>query len=111
MEQDQLEICRLYSARFTPPDNMQKLGISKSALQGEIPINGLRHPPENGTSGWFIWSGEWSDAPDFFLPMHLSHLPEHCPAAVPFLALPPGWRFLAAPGYRDVWFDENLLNI
>lgn len=109
MEKDQLSICQRYGASFTPPDNMAKLGIAKSAMRGEMPINGLRHPPENGTSGWYIWSGEWSDASDFFLPIHHSHRGEHCPAAVPYLALPPGWRFLMAPNYLDVWFDENLL--
>ena len=109
MEHVQLDICKRYGASFTPPDETLKLGISRGALSGEVPINGLRHPPENGTSGWYIWSGEWSDASDFFLPMHHSHLTEHCPAPIPFLALPPGWRFLAAPGYLDVWFDGNLL--
>jgi hypothetical protein len=29
----------------------------------------------------------------------------------PYLALPPGWRFLIAPDYEDVWFDESLLHI
>jgi hypothetical protein len=26
-----------------------------------------------------------------------------------YLGLAPGWRFLIAPGYEDVWFDEILL--
>jgi hypothetical protein len=28
-----------------------------------------------------------------------------------YLGLAPGWRFLVAPGYKDVWFDAKLLNI
>lgn len=28
-----------------------------------------------------------------------------------YLGLPPGWRFLIAPGYEDIWFDEALLSI
>jgi hypothetical protein len=28
-----------------------------------------------------------------------------------YLALPAGWRFLSAPGYEDIWFDDGLLNI
>ena len=43
--------------------------------------------------------------------MHVSHLPEECPEALPFLALPPGWRFLVAGDYVDVWYDESLLNV
>jgi hypothetical protein len=27
------------------------------------------------------------------------------------LGLPPGWRFLIAPGYLDVWYDASLLDI
>jgi hypothetical protein len=30
------------------------------------------------------------------------------PEVVPFLALPPGWRFLLDENY-DVWFDVTLL--
>jgi hypothetical protein len=52
---------------------------------------------------------ELSDSPDFFVPLHVRHLQEWCEQIVPFLALPPGWRFLIAPDYEDVWFDESLL--
>ncbi|WP_459166268.1 hypothetical protein [Sinorhizobium meliloti] len=24
--------------------------------------------------------------------------------------MPPGWRFLIANGYEDVWYDETLLS-
>ncbi len=47
----------------------------------------------------------------FFVPLHVEHLGEWCPEAVPYLALPPGWRFLLAPDYEDVWFDATLLEI
>src|SRR5262249_4805049 len=32
--------------------------------------------------------------PNFFVPLHVSHLAEWCPAALKFLGLAPGWRFL-----------------
>ncbi|WP_441007151.1 immunity protein Imm33 domain-containing protein, partial [Neisseria meningitidis] len=33
------------------------------------------------------------------------------PEIIPFLTLPPGYRFLIGEnGYEDVWFDELLLN-
>jgi len=28
--------------------------------------------------------------------------------ALPFLALPPGWRFLTDGSYVDVWQDEEM---
>jgi hypothetical protein len=36
-------------------------------------------------------------------------LGDYCPSILPYLALPPGWRVLLAPGYEDVWFDGELL--
>jgi hypothetical protein len=62
-------------------------------------------------SGWYIWAGtELSASPDFFRPLHLTHVPEWCPAVMKYLGLPPGWRFLIADGHEDVWFDESLLS-
>jgi hypothetical protein len=101
MDQVQLDTSDRYNAAFSPPDDAMKVGISDSALRGEVPLHGLRHQPESGTSGWFIWSGEWSDAADFFKPLHLHHLTGDCPAALPFLSLPPGWRFMIAPDHED----------
>jgi hypothetical protein len=112
VNRDQVEVCLRYSVTFTPSALLSKLGISDSALQGTQPLNGLRHPSESGTSGWFIWGGEeLSTDPEFFKPMHVSHLGQQCPAVVPYLGLPPGWRFLIAPNYEDVWFNADLLNI
>jgi hypothetical protein len=48
---------------------------------------------------------------DFFDPLHVSHLDARLPEVVPYLALPPGWRFLLAPGHEDVWYDESLLKV
>ena len=71
----------------------------------------MRHEPEEGTTGWFIWAGEeLSDDPDFFVPLHVEHLAEWSPDVLPYLALPPGWRFLLAPDYEDVWLDASLLS-
>lgn len=50
-----------------------------------------------------------STAADFYKPVHTAHLETWCADAVPYLGLPPGWRFLLAPGHEDVWFDETLL--
>lgn len=87
------------------------LGASRSLIDDdwEWPVHGLRHPSEAGTSGWYVWTGELSDAPDFFQPWHTSHLVERCPEVRHLLALPPGTRFLVAPGHEDVWTDDSLL--
>jgi hypothetical protein len=108
---DQLEICRKHSVPPDPPDPFTKLGISRSFSSREFPLNGLRHPAEEGTNGWFLWSGEeLSNDPEFFVPLHAAHIDDRCPEIKKFLALPPGWRFLYAPDHEDVWFDESLLN-
>jgi len=86
------------------------VGVSRLVHAGATPINGLRHQPTADTSGWFIWAGEeLVDDPDFFVPLHAEHLADWCPQVLPYLALPPGWRFLLAPDYEDVWQDEALL--
>jgi len=85
--------------------------VRHASLPGFVCQNGLRHEPEGDTSGWYIWAGEdLSEDPDFFVPLHVEHLAQWCPAAIPYLALPPGWRFLVAPGYEDVWHDDSLLH-
>lgn len=112
MDRAQAKVCQRYDVLLTPPASSSKLGISDSALRGEQPLNGLRHPPAAGISGWFIWGGqEFSTDPKFFNPMHVSHLEERCPAVLPYLGLPPGWRFLIAPNHEDVWFDRDLLTL
>jgi hypothetical protein len=86
-------------------------GIALHTLTS-VPLNALRHPPEHGTCGWYIWGGETlSDDPTFFKPLHVSHLSEVCPSIVPYLGLAPGWRVLIAPNQEEVWFDETLLAV
>ena len=74
-----------------------------------MPINGIRHNQESGTTGWYLWTGEYSSEADFFQPLHAKHLDEKCPQVLKYLGLSPGWRFLIANNHEDVWFDECLL--
>ena len=75
------------------------------------PINGLRHKLEGDTTGWYIWAGEeFSFDNDFFLPLHLEHFITKYPTVIKYLGLAPGWRFLIADNYEDVWEDTSLLN-
>lgn len=106
----QIAICAMHGVTPFPCDRNQKIGVSLSLREGVIPLHGLRHYPTSNTSGWYVWAGEWSDSVDFFKPLHVKHLEKWCPAILPMLQLAPGWRFLLAPNYEDIWFDASLLH-
>jgi hypothetical protein len=103
-------ICREHHVVPAPPLSSSIMGIAVATLNRD-PLSGMRSNPEGGTCGWYIWGGEPSSEADFFQPLHASHVAELCPKALPFLSLPPGWRFLlGANSYVDVWYDETLLD-
>ncbi|HZH14373.1 MAG TPA: hypothetical protein VE057_08460 [Archangium sp.] len=107
----QLRLCEEHGTPFVESPSDMKVGISLNVRSGLMPINGLRHPIQGNTTGWYIWAGgEPSAEPDFFQPVHVAHLAESCPLALKFLGLPPGWRFLVADGHEDVWEDPSLLD-
>jgi hypothetical protein len=111
IEEAQRDVCRRFSAQFCAAPPHLKIGIALNVRDGIFPINGLRHALEDETSGWYIWAGEeLSTDPSFFKPLHIEHLDEWAPQIKKYLGLPPGWRFLIAPDYEDVWFDESLLH-
>lgn len=106
----QRKVCEEWGSEFVETLSSQKIGISENTRDNIFPINGLRHPPSGDTSGWYIWAGnEIGSSDDFFLPLHAEHLDEWCPIIEKYLGLAPGWRFLIAPDYEDVWFDASLL--
>jgi hypothetical protein len=109
---EQEKICSKYRLQWVEAPEHLKVGIAENVKTGLLPINGLRHPPEGETTGWYIWAGEEpSSDPTFFKPLHVEHLAEWCPAVVPYLGLPPGSRFQIAPNHEDVWEDEALLKV
>ena len=110
---DQREVCARFGAEPSPPAPQEKAGLARNVRPGIYPLHGLRHPPERGTSGWYLWTGdpELPDDPGFFEPVHVAHLNARCPEAGSYLALPPGWRFLIAPDYEDVWFDPTISEV
>jgi hypothetical protein len=95
------------------PEQDPVVGVCQVLIDGswDWPVHGLRHRPEQRTSGWYVWTGELAADGDFFRPWHASHLLERCPEIRRHLALPPGSRFLIGPGYEDVWFDPSLLDL
>ena len=113
MQTKQQELfCAKHGLTASPVCAEGMLGISRDFDPSRFPINGLRHRLEGETCGWYIWSGEeWSDDADFFVPVHASHLLDICSDAIEYLGLPPGWRFLFAPGHEDVWTDAALMEV
>ena len=105
----QLAACRHYGVSPVAVGPEDRVGVARDLREaGTMPICGVRHLPENGTCGWYIWAGEKSEAHDFFVPLHVSHLEEWCAAALPFLLLPPGWCFVVEGSEYNAWFDPTV---
>lgn len=104
---NQKEICKKSNSIWKPINKKLRIGISSNLDKN--PINGLRHPSVKGTTGWFIWTGEYSETDDFFKPMCAEHLLQQRPEIIKYLGLDVGFRFLAdKSGYEDIWYDEEL---
>ncbi len=109
IEKLQREFCLQRGAKYVPAEPDLKSGLA-TTTKGLVPMNGLRHRREGSTTGWYIWFGEeFSEAPDFFAPVHTRHIYDEYPDIVKLLGLPPGYRFLMAGDYLDIWYDEALL--
>jgi hypothetical protein len=95
-----------------PPHPDEMLGLALDTLR-TLPLRGLRYPPQEGASGWYIWGGEnMSQSADFFTPIKVRDLGDYVPNIHPFLDLPPGFRFETdTRGHQKVWFDGSLLNV
>jgi hypothetical protein len=111
MSKQQQDLCKKYGSPFVETSRGSIAGIARNLESRTASLNGLRHPPVENTSGWFIWAGDYSEADDFFEPIHVGHLDEVCPEAIRFLGLAPGWRFLIAGDHVDVWYDASLLDL
>jgi len=106
----QKAICEKYESKWNPINKKLIIGCSEN-LDKE-PINGLRHPKEENTTGWYIWSGEYSEKDDFFKPTCAEHLLQIRPELIKYFGLDVGYRFLIDNnGYEDVWYDEKLKNV
>lgn len=100
-------VCRRAGVSPQLPAPAEKVGLARMARYA-VPVHGLRVNPTDGVSGWYIWAGEMERSENFFESVHVAHIQDVCPLAVPFLALPPGWRFLTDGEYVDVWFDAEV---
>jgi hypothetical protein len=110
LEDLQRRVCRAYQADYVPPTPGSKVGIALQTMD-RSPIHAVRLPPTETTCGWYIFAGdEWSDDPNFYQPMCVEHMAQYCKFALPFLALPPGWRFFTdGKGQYGASFDPKVL--
>lgn len=106
-------VCEWINVKSDKPKDDSLIGLAIETLgKGDI-INGLRHPSEGKTNGWYIWAGEYSSKDKFFTPVCYKHISNYIDNSIlEYLDLPHGYRFLIDNyDYEDVWFDEKLLNI
>src|SRR4030095_9171791 len=100
IEMHQRNYCESNNIPYLPAYRESNASLALST-QGLVPINGLRHPPEDGHNGWFLWSGaELSADPKFFSNVHVYHLMELRPEVLKFLGLPPGYPPVDDPGLK-----------
>ena len=52
----QREVCARYGTVYFPSPASLKVGIAECVRSGDLPLHGLRHPPEGDTPGWYIWA-------------------------------------------------------
>lgn len=108
--ESQKEICSINDSKWKPINKKLRVGVSINLDKN--PINGLRHPSEKGTTGWFIWTGDYSESEDFFQPMCAEHLLQVRPDIIKYLGLDVGFRFLTdKQDYEDIWYDEKIKKI
>ncbi len=100
----QKKICEKYDSIWKPINKKLRIGLGSDIMSN--PVHGLRHPEERGTTGWFIWTGEYSEKEAFFEPITGEHLLELRPEIIKYLALDIGYRFsIDEDRGEDVWVD------
>ena len=74
IEEAQKALCTRHGAAFVSTPPYDKMAIATATMELN-PINGLRHPQTDRTSGWYVWCGElFSESADFFEPLHAIHI-------------------------------------
>ena len=110
IDKQQRAVCKKYGVEWVEADPFFAVGLAKNISATAMPLNGHRHPVKDDFTGWMIWSGEVdlpSQPVDYFERVHVHHLGDYCPAAIRFLGLPPGWSFMVAGDFEDVWEEAN----
>lgn len=101
----QKEVCDKFGMPAQMPEPIVALATESV---GQSPIYGTRvQIPEGCNVSWFIHCGEYSEADDFYKPVHISHVIETLPQVLNYLCLPVGAKFIIDDsGYEDVWKAE-----
>lgn len=103
MQDLQRKVCEQYGSEFYGIDMDLKVGIALQTMH-LVPIRAVRDIDENGTTGWYIHGGEYSEVDDFYQPLCAQHLERFCPEIIKYLALSPGFNLIIdRQGYEDVW--------
>ncbi|MCF8255580.1 MAG: hypothetical protein K9H61_13495 [Bacteroidia bacterium] len=103
----QKEICSKFNSKWNPIN--KKLNVWVSLNLNQNPLNGIRLKTEDGTSGWYIWAGDYSKNKDFFQAILAEHLLQIRPEIINYFGLDTGFRFLLGKdNYEEVWLDETL---
>ncbi len=104
----QRAICTKWGSPFIEADSHLKCGVAIKTI-GLNPIYGVRYAKCKGTTGWYLWCGEYSDDPAFYDPVCTRHLLDYLPLVLPYLCLAPGYCFIIdANGYEDIWFEADF---
>lgn len=105
--EDQKRICAKYRVEVFPCDSKERAGVAVATLKSE-PLYGVRKKNEDGTASWYIWGGPYSEAIDSYQPLCVGHLDDLIPNVLPYLALPPGYKFIIdRKGFEDVWREDG----
>lgn len=54
----QQETCAANGTAWYPSPAHLVVGVARNVRSSTVPVNGLRHPPQENTTGWYIWAGE-----------------------------------------------------
>jgi hypothetical protein len=103
---DQHMICKLHRTEFKPPRPDKLTVISDGVLEG-APVQGVRYPPPDHMSGWWITTGLYNGDIKSLKHEHTYHVTAARPDLAKYLALPDGFRFDLSDT-EDVWLDEKV---
>jgi hypothetical protein len=104
---DQHAVCTKYDAAFQPPRPDLLTVVSDGVLEG-WPVQGVRYPSPDGTSGWWITTDLYNGEVSALKHEHTYHVTAVRPDLAKFLALPVGFRYDLST-HEDVWFDQTVL--
>ena len=105
----QRQTCIDHEAKYMMCHPDLRLGLAANVTTSSRQLHGVRVLPVGDACGWYIWSGdELAEPPDFFIPLRAQSLETWAPLALPYLGLPPGWRFSLSEDGVKVWQDTTL---